>query len=89
MPPALEDAHGQLGDHGQVRLEHLADYFAEALILLEGLDLFDLAEGLEGIVVQIVYVADVGVGDNAIGQLLHVPDAVRDASKRAHGQLEH
>lgn len=48
---ALVDTHGQLGYHGQVLLEVVADDLAQAVIVVECLDLLDLAEGVEGVVV--------------------------------------
>lgn len=59
--------------------EGRADGVAEAVVVVEGLDLADLAEGVEGVVVQVVDLVDVRVGDDGVGELLHVPDPVGDS----------
>lgn len=45
---ALQDAHGQLGYHGEMSLEHLCNDVAEPLVILEGLDLLELPERIKG-----------------------------------------
>ena len=75
---ALEDAHGQLGDNRQVGLKGLADDVAEHVVVVERLDLLDLAEHVKGVVVQLVDGADVRVGHDGVGQLLDVSNAMRE-----------
>ena len=48
---AFENAHCQLWYHGQVALEVLTDDFTHLVVILQGLDLLDLSEGVESIVV--------------------------------------
>lgn len=74
----FKDAHCQFGDHWEMRLQHGADGLAEAVIVLCGFNLLDLAEGIEGCVVQVVDLIDVRVGHDNIGQALHIADAVGD-----------
>jgi hypothetical protein len=59
-----------------VRLQVLVDGFAKPLVILQCLDLLDLPKRLKGIVIEIVHLADVWVGHDDIGQLLHVPNAM-------------
>lgn len=61
-------------------LEVLADDFAEVVVVLERLDLFELAKGVKGVVVEVVDVVDVGVRDDDVGKLLHVAEAVGDSA---------
>ncbi len=81
QPATLEDAHGELGDDGQVALEVLADDVAEVVIVLEGLYFFDLAKRVKGVVVEVVDVVDVGVRDDDVGELLHVAEAMCDSAQ--------
>lgn len=53
-----------------MRLQHAADNLAEALIVLKALDLLDLAKGVEGSLIELVYFLDVGVLDDDVGKLL-------------------
>lgn len=76
---ALEDAHGELGDDGQVALEVLADDLAELFIVLERLDFLELAERVKGAVVQLVDLFDVSVRHHHVGELLHVADPMGDS----------
>lgn len=57
-------------------LEVIADEAAQLIVVLERLDLLQLAEGVEGVVVQIVNVVDVLVGDDDVGEALHVAETV-------------
>lgn len=50
-PAALENAHRQLGDHGQMALEGLGNDAAESVVVFDRLDLLDLAERVKRIVV--------------------------------------
>lgn len=76
---ALEDAHCKLGDDGQVALEVLGDDGAEFVIVFQGFDLFELAECVKGIVVELVDFFDVSVRYDDVGELLHVADAMRNS----------
>lgn len=60
-------------------LEVLADDIAHLVVVLQCLDLFDLAECVKGIVVEVIYSFHVGVRDDDPGQALHVPEAMCDA----------
>lgn len=48
---ALYYSHGELRDDGEVGLEVLAYGLAKLVVLLEGVDLLDLSEGIEGVVI--------------------------------------
>jgi hypothetical protein len=74
---ALEDAHCELGDDGQVALEVLSDDGAELVIVFQSFDLFELAKCVKGIVVELVDFFDVSVRYDDVGELLHVADAMR------------
>lgn len=76
---ALEDAHGELGDDGQVAFEVLADDLAELFIVLQGFDFFKLAKGVKRLVVELVDFFDVWVCYNNVGELLHVTDPMRNS----------
>ena len=77
---ALENAHGQLGDDGQVALEILADDFAELFIVFERSNLLDLAESVKGVVVELVDFFNVAICYDDVGELLHVADAMRNSA---------
>lgn len=79
---ALEHAHGELGDDGQVGAQHLGELGAEALVVVEGLDLAHAAEQVEGVVVQLVDVVDVRVRHHRVREALHVPQPVRDPRRQ-------
>lgn len=78
---ALENAHGELGDDGQVAFEVLADDFAELFIVLQGFNFFKLAKGVKRLVVELVDFFDVWVCYNNVGELLHVTDPMRNSIK--------
>lgn len=84
---ALEDAHCELGDDGQMALEVLGDDGAEFVIVFQSFDLFKLAKCVKGIVVELVDFFDVPVRYDDVGELLHVADAMRDSvGSIRHGQ---
>lgn len=62
-----------------MRLQHAADDLAEALIVLKALDLLDLAKGIEGSLIELIYFLDVGVLDDDVGKLLQISYAVGDS----------
>lgn len=64
-------------------LERLADRFAEALIVIEVLDLLYLSEGIKGSVVQVVHFTNVGIGHDDVGQLLHVSNTMCESVEAA------
>lgn len=77
---ALEDAHGELGDDGQVAFEVLADDLAELFIVLQRFDFWNFAKGVKRIVVELVDFFDVWVCYNHVGELLHVTDPMRNSA---------
>lgn len=62
-----------------MRLQHAADDLAEALIVLKALDLLDLAKGVEGSLIELIYLLDVGVLDDDVGKLLQISYSVGDS----------
>lgn len=82
---ALEDAHCQLGNDGQVALEVLADDLAELFIVLQGPDLLDLAKSVKGVVVELVDFFDVAVRYDDVRELLHVADSMRNSADATPG----
>lgn len=76
---ALENAHGELGDDGQVALEVLTDDLAELFIVFQGFDFFKLAKGVKRLVIELVDFFDVWVCYNNVGELLHVTDPMRNS----------
>lgn len=79
---ALEHAHGELGDDDEVGAQHAGELGAEAVIVVEGLDLAYAAEQVEGVVVELVDVADVRVRHHDVRKPLHVPQPVRDPRRQ-------
>ena len=75
-------AHSQLGDDCEVLFQILVDDLAQFVVVLERLNLLDFSKGVEGVVVKVVDVADVAVGDDDIGELLHVSYAMRQSGDR-------
>lgn len=76
---ALQHAHCEAGDDGEVLLERGLDDGAEAIVVFDGFELGNGAECFEGFVVELVHVREVLVGYDYVWELLHVADAVREA----------
>lgn len=59
--------------------QSLIHHLAIAIILFEGFYRWDSPKSLEGLKVEIVYVGDVGVGDDHVGECLHITQSMCDA----------
>jgi hypothetical protein len=81
--PTFQHSHCEPWNHGEVLLQRRFDHLAEPVVVFDGLDLRNFAEGLEGLVVQLVYIREMAVGYHYVGKLLHVADTVR----QTHGKL--
>jgi hypothetical protein len=54
----------------------LFEHLAVAVIVVDGADLGDSAKALKGAQVRFVYVGEVGIGDDDVGQGLDIAQAV-------------
>lgn len=75
---ALQDTGCQVGDHDKMLLQHLAQDITKSIIIFQAADLGDDTESLESFIVQFVYERQMWIGDNNIGQLLYISQAVRE-----------
>lgn len=57
-------------------LERLFQQFTEGIIVFQGSNLFDAAEALEGSMVQLVDVGEMGIGHDDVGKRLDVAESV-------------
>lgn len=62
-------------------MQHLGDLLAKAVIILGSFDLFNAPKAVEGGIVELVYIANMGVGDDYIGQALHITDSMGDSGR--------
>lgn len=74
---ALQDTRCQVGDHYKMRLEHFAKDITKSIIIVQAADLGYDSESLKCFIVQFVDEGEVWVGDNNIGQLLYITQAMR------------
>lgn len=51
QPTTFKNTHGQLGYHGQVALEVMADDFAEPVIVVQRFYFLDFSKGIECFVI--------------------------------------
>lgn len=58
-------------------LKHLAQDITESIIIVQAANLRYHSESLKSFIVQFVYEGEVWVGDNHIGQLLDISQAMR------------
>ena len=79
--PTLEYTHSQAWNDGQMLAQSGLDYCAKAVVVFDGFDLWDLAEGLEGLVVELVDVREMAVRHDHVRELLHVADAMGEAHR--------
>jgi hypothetical protein len=72
----LEHANGQAGYHGRMFGQRLLQHLAVLFVVLERLDLGHATEALKGSQVRLVYVGEVRVGHDDIGQRLDIAQTV-------------
>jgi hypothetical protein len=81
----LEHADGQAGYHGRVFGQRLLQQLAVLFVVVERLDLGHATEALKGSQVRLVYVGEVRVGHDDVGQRLDVAQTVGKPVGIQHG----
>ena len=68
----LQDSHRKPGNDGQVFLKVLADKSAVTIVIFYCPNVWKSSEHLESLVIQFIYVGDMRIRYNHVGQRLHI-----------------
>ena len=78
----FQNPHGQVWDHGEVLFESLPENIAVVVIVIQSPNLWHCAKPLKSLVVKLVYVGQVRVGQDNVGEFLHIPKAMGESVER-------